>query len=368
MINTPRLRQCFLDLVAINSPPGREEPAREYCLAALRAAGMRVAVDGAGNVIGERRGAADVPWLFFSGHLDTVQPTEGLRVVEEDGTFRTDGRTILGADDKCALAAILEAVAVLNERGAAHAPLRVVLTVGEEVGLIGARALDRSAICGATGYVLDASGPTGSIITAAPSHEILEGTIRGRAAHSGFEPEAGINALQAASRAISEMRLGRIDAETTANIGVLRAGQARNIVPEEVWFSAEARSRDEGKLRAQVEHMLARFRDAAAAVGAVVDITPRRAYTTYAFRPEDPAPDLAARALRRLGHDPKFHPTGGGSDASVFNEWGVPTVVLSCGYHHAHSVHEYVTLADMELAAAWCVSIAELAAAEQRDG
>lgn len=367
MVNSTRLRETFLTLVGCNSPTGAEEAVGEWCAARLRAARFAARRDAVGNWIAEKEGAvAGAERLFFSGHLDTVAPTEGLQVVEEEGVFRTDGRTILGADDKAALAAILEAVAVIAEREIAHGPLQVIFSVGEETGLIGAHALDPEVIRGGIGFVLDASGPTGTIITAAPSHEILEATFIGRAAHAGFCPEAGISALQAVSRAVATMRLGRMDDETTANVGIVRGGTANNIVPAEAYLKAEARSRDRQKLVAQVDHMLERLQSGAAEVGATVEIKRRACYDGYQFTPEDRPLALAAAGFRRLGREPAFRPTGGGSDANVFNRRGIPSVVLSCGYMDAHAVTEHVSLADMELSAEWVIAIAQAAAAEGR--
>jgi tripeptide aminopeptidase len=363
MINEQRLRETFLTLVGFNSPPKQETALGEWCAARLRDAGLSARRDGAGNWIAESPGRASGKRIFFCGHLDTVAPTEGLQVVEEDGVFRTDGRTILGADDKAALAAILEAVTVLSERSVAHGPLQVVFTVEEETGLNGARSLDPEVIRGALGFVLDASGPTGTLITAAPSHEIFEVTYTGRAAHAGFCPETGVSALQAACRAVASMPLGRIDEETTANVGIVRGGTANNIIPAEAYVKAEARSRDPEKLAAQVAAMTRAFEEGAAAVGAAVTIHRNACYQAYRFAPDDPPLALAAAALRRLGREPAFRPTGGGSDASIFNARGIPTAVLTCGYMDAHAVTEHVSLADMRLAAEWVLAIAQEAVA-----
>jgi tripeptide aminopeptidase len=293
--------------------------------------------------------------------MDTVAPTTGLEVVAEDGVFRTSGRTILGADDKCAVAAMLEAAHQISERDLPHGPLRIVLSVKEEVGLIGAMRMDVSPLRGSLGFVFDAQGPTGSIITAAPSHDIFEVHVKGKAAHAGFVPEEGVSAIEAASRGIASMRLGRIDAETTANVGSIRGGTANNVVPEEVFIKAEARSRTETKLEAQVRHMKERFEAGAAEVGARVSYTGGRAYSGYHHVPDAPVMQLAAEGLRRAGKEPSYCPTGGGSDANVFNNRGIPTVVVTCGYENAHSVNEWVALADMRLNVEWCLGLVEAA-------
>src|SRR3954447_16304814 len=248
MINETRLRRLFLDLTAINSPPGEEAPVADYCAAALQSAGFATSRDTAGNLIAARGLDREGQPIFLSGHMDTVAPTAGLEVREESGVYRTNGRTILGADDKCAVAAILEAALQIGEWNLSHGPLRILLSVREEVGLMGAMQMDVEPLRGSLGFVLDAAGPTGAIITAAPSHDIFQVTVKGKAAHAGFVPEQGVSAIMAASRGIAGMKLGRIDEETTANIGTIHGGTANNVVPEEVSIIAEARSRNEEKL------------------------------------------------------------------------------------------------------------------------
>jgi tripeptide aminopeptidase len=362
MIDDARLRRLFLELTAFNSPPGEEGPVGDYCAAALRSTGCETHRDVHGNLFAAR--GLDRPGqpIFLSGHVDTVAPTAGLEVCEKDGIFRTNGRTILGADDKCAVAAILEAAHQIAERNLPHGPLRIVLSVQEEVGLRGAMQMELEVLRGSLGFVFDAAGPTGAIITAAPFHDIFEVHVQGKAAHAGFAPEDGASAVEAASRAIASMRLGRIDAETTANIGIIQGGTANNVVAEECYIKAEARSRDESKLTEQVRHMHEWFEAGAAEVGARIEITGGRVYSGYHHDPDALVMRLAAEALRRAGKVPTYRPTGGGSDANVFNANGIPSVVLSCGYENAHSVNEYVAFADIRLNALWCLGLVAAAA------
>jgi tripeptide aminopeptidase len=362
MVNEARLRRLFLELTAFNSPPGAEGPVGDYCAAALESAEFETRRDAVGNLFAARGLDRPGQAIFLSGHVDTVAPTPEIEVREENGVFRTNRRTILGADDKCAVAAILEAAYQIEERALAHGPLRIVLSVQEEVGLVGAQQMDLEPLQGYMGFVFDAAGPTGAIITAAPSHDIFEVRVKGKAAHAGFVPEEGVSAILAASRGIASMRLGRIDAETTANIGVIRGGTANNVVAEECTIKAEARSRDEAKLAEQVRHMRERFEAGAAEVGARVEITGGRAYSGYGHEPDAPVLRLAAEGLRRAGKEPSYHPTGGGSDANIFNARGIPSVVVSCGYENAHSVDEYVAFADIRLNALWCLGLIQAAA------
>jgi tripeptide aminopeptidase len=217
--------------------------------------------------------------------------------------------------------------------------------------------MDLTPLRGSLGFVLDAAGPTGTIVTAAPYHDVFEVRVVGRAAHAGFAPEKGVSAILAASRGIASMKLGRIDPETTANIGVIRGGTATNIVTEEVYVKAEARSRDEAKLAEQVRHMRERFEAGAAEVGGRVEITGGRAYCGYQHDLESTVMHLAAAGLRRAGKEPTYRATGGGSDANVFMANGIPCVVASCGYENAHSVQEYVPFADICLNAEWCLGL-----------
>jgi tripeptide aminopeptidase len=367
MIDQQRLRRTFLDLVSINSPHGMEKPVARLCSDLLREAGFVCQSDPVGNVIAQKAGSVPTaPRLFFCSHTDTVQPTEGLVVREEDGYFTTSGTTILGADDKAGLAQILEGVRVLDERRIPHGDLQVIFTVGEEVGLIGAKALAPEVIAGSLGFVFDTSGPTGAVVTAAPTHETFKVHVRGRAAHAGIAPEKGISALEIACRAISRMGLGRIDVETTANLGTLRGGAADNIVAAEAFLTLEARSLDPAKLERQAGHMEECLREAAAHFGGEVTVTRACEYQGYSWSADASPVRIAAEAWRRVASrarpEPELRATGGGSDASVFNAFGVPTVVLSCGYIDAHTVKERVAIADLVAGAEWVARIAEVAA------
>ena len=366
-INRERLRQTFLDLVAFDSLHPNEAPCSRWCAEALRDAGFITRHDAAGNLIAQKSGTVEgARPIFFSGHVDTVRPTKGLVVREEDGVFRTSGDTILGADDKCAVAAILEGVRVLEEARIPHGDLQVILSVGEECGLIGARALATEEIAGGIGFVLDAYGPPGGIVSSAPTHMIIRAEFTGKAAHAGFEPEKGVSAIQVAARAVDRMKLGRIDAETTANIGIIEGGTMTNIVAEQASLLMEARGRDAVALSAQVAHMHHALESAASEYGAEVQVEVQEIYRTYRFQPDDEPVRLARQAWRNFAgeDDPRerFEDTGGGSDASVFNERGAPTVVLTCGYYEPHGIHEYTTLDDMDTCARWVIEIARLAA------
>ncbi len=362
-INDQRLRETFLALVGHNSPSGQEREILRYCEGLLRDAGFLGRFDAAGNLIAQKAGTvADAPRIFLNAHVDTVQPTAGLQVREVDGVFRTDGTTILGADDKAGVAQILETVLALEEAQEPHGDLVVILTTREEVGLEGAKALEPAAIAGCIGFVFDSSGPPGAMVVQSPAQDSLHVRIRGRAAHAGVQPEKGISALQIAARAIDRMPQGRIDAETTANVGTIHGGTATNVVAEECLVTLEARSRNPESLERQVATMRRCFEEAATEFGGQVEIRIRREYSGYSCVEDAPPVRWASEAWRRLtGGEVERRATGGGSDANIFNGLGVPTVVLSVGYLGHHTTGEYLPIADLELGARWCLEIVRTA-------
>ncbi|HEY3379424.1 MAG TPA: M20/M25/M40 family metallo-hydrolase, partial [Armatimonadota bacterium] len=239
-INRTRLIETFLTLLAINAPSRREGAIAKHLRTVLEELGLTVCVDDAGehlggetgNLIARLPGNIDAPPLLFCAHIDTVAPTEGLHVQRGNGEIRSDGATILGADDRAGVAAILEMLRALLESGARRPPLEIVFTVAEEIGVMGSMLLDYAQLTARYGFVPDTSGPVGIIVTRAPAQRHLHITIHGKAAHAGMTPEHGISAITVAARAIARMEQGRIDEETTANIGIMHGGKATNIVPE----------------------------------------------------------------------------------------------------------------------------------------
>lgn len=350
MINQNRLINTFLELVRIDSPSGHEEAIGRDLTARLETLGLTVTQDATGNLIARQDGvgkaSSDAP-LLLSAHMDTVGTDTGIQPVIEEGVIRSEGTTILGADDKSGVAAILEAIRTLAEDGLAHPPLEVVITVSEEQGLVGAKALDLAQLRAREGIVLDSGGPIGTVIVSAPYQDKLFATVHGRAAHAGAEPERGINAIRVAAEAIVAMSLGRIDKETTANVGVIRGGVATNIVPDEVELHCEARSRDEAKLVAQVQAMRAALEEATARHKATVDLQQERSYDGFSLSPETPIVKRAATAMEALGLTPLLMPSGGGSDANIFNASGIATVNLSTGMAEVHTVNEHIAIEDM---------------------
>ena len=356
MINESRLIQTFLDLVAIDSPTGHEAAISQDLARRLAALGGAVERDEHGNLIGRWPGQGD--WLMLSAHMDTAGADTGIKPQIRDGVIYSDGTTILGSDDKSGVAAILETIQSLQEDGISHPPLEVVISVSEEVGLAGAKLLDKGKLLARRGYVLDAGGPIGTIVTSAPSQDALRITVFGKKAHAGSEPEKGINAIRVAAEAIAALPLGRIDAETTANIGVIEGGTATNIVPDEVHIRGEARSRNNEKLAAQVAAMAAAFQDAAERNSTRVEFKINRSYNAYKLTEETPVVAHAIAAARRLGFTPVLKASGGGADANIYAEHGITCAVISTGMAYVHTPHEHIAIADMVDATRWLAEIA----------
>jgi tripeptide aminopeptidase len=347
----------FLELVAIESPPGEERAVADRVAAELRALGLDVDEDGAGaeidatagNLLTRLEPTADGEPIFLCAHLDTVPPEGPLEPLVEDGVVRNGGGTILGADDKAAVVVMLEAVRRVVEEQRPHAGIELLFTPKEEVGLHGAYAFDASRLQARVGYVFDQAAPIGQIILGAPNAQSLDVRFHGRASHAGMYPEEGRSAIAAAARAIADLRLGRIDEETTANVGTIRGGTAPNIVPEWCSFTAEARSHDDRKLAALVQEMLDAFTFAAGVAECEVDTNVRRSYRGYRFRKDDLPVRLAVEALESFGMTPSFALSGGAADANAFNERGLQCVNLANGMAEIHTPDEHIAVADLDL-------------------
>lgn len=346
----------FLELAAIPSPSGREGRVGERVAAELRALGLSPEVDASGASIASDTGnvyarvapAAPGTPVFFCAHLDTVTPLGPIEPVVEDGYVRNAAGTILGADNKAAIAVMLEAVRRVLAENRPHAGIELVFTTREETGCQGAAAFDVARLRSRVGFVYDHQGPIGDVVVAAPYQRSIDVTVRGRAAHAGINPEDGRSAVQAAARAIAELRLGRIDDETTANVGRIEGGSARNVVPERCQVTAEARSRDEGKLLALVQEIVDTFAFAASVCDCDVETTLAEPYPGYRLSHDDPALVLASAALRRAGVAPRHVEVGGGADASVFRARGLSCVVLANGMDGIHSPEERIAVADLD--------------------
>lgn len=369
----PDVLTLFLELAALPSPPGEEREVADRVLDYVESLGLEADEDDAGARIGSsignvlcRIGGGDAGTgtpLFFCAHLDTVPPEASIEpVVGEDELVRNAGGTILGADNKAAVAVMLEAAARLVEEGRAHAGVELLFTPMEEIGLRGAAAFDEERLRAGVGYVYDHAGPVGEIVMAAPHHRRIDVDFHGRAAHAGMYPEEGRSAIAAAARAIADLRLGRLDDETTANVGQIEGGTARNVVPEHCRFVAEARSQDERKLAEVVEEMLETVTFAATLAECEVETQVEASTRGYRFRRDDLAVRLAAAALERAGREPVYGSSGGGADANVFNERGLQCVNLANGMTDIHTPDERIAVADLEAMVDVTLALVEVAA------
>ncbi|MDI6715946.1 MAG: M20/M25/M40 family metallo-hydrolase [Actinomycetota bacterium] len=355
MVDESRLVRLFETLVRIYSPSRKEQVIADYIKGYIEALGFLAYEDEAGtgdvlssgNVIVTIPGTAEGPCILFVSHLDTVEPAKDVEPVIENGVIRSKGDTVLGADDKAGVAVMLELASILASKSVLHGPVHLIFTVAEEVGLEGAKALDLSDKKIDYTYVLDASGKVGTIVISAPYQDSFEIEFKGRAAHAGMAPEMGISAIVAASKAIGCMKLGRIDDETTANVGVIEGGKAGNIVPDKARVVAEARSLDVNKLEAQAQHMMECCKAAAKEIGAKVDIKRYRPYDGYLHTGDDPVVKNVMDKMLAVGITPRLEKSGGGSDTNVFNSKGISAVNLGVGYDHVHTTDEYMPISEM---------------------
>lgn len=348
MSESSQTLDTFLELVRIDNPSGQEQRMAAAVRRRLDSLGVDSRQDALGNIIAVVPGRGEP--LLLNAHLDSVAPATGKEPVVENGIVRSAGETVLGSDDLAGVAAILEGLRGALARGH-HRAAEIVFTVQEEIGLRGARGLAYEQLRSRMGVALDLNGDVGGICISAPAQDAIRVTIKGRAAHAGVAPEQGIDAIRVTAEAIMAMPLGRIDAETTANVGVIEGGVATNIVPALVELKAEARSRDEAKLDRQTAAMRDAFEQAAARHGAEVEWHAERSYGPIKMDADAPIVGLCRKAVQALGIEPRLVETGGGSDVNIFNMHGIAAVNLSIGYREIHSSDEHIAVADLEQAA-----------------
>ena len=355
---TSPVLDLFLELCSLPSPSGSERAVADRIGAYLTELGLGWDEDDAasrldgdtGNIycrISESNGSAGTP-IFLCAHTDTVPPEAAIEPVVEEGVVRNGAGTILGSDNKAAVVTMLEAVRRILDEGRPHAGIELLFTPQEEVSLRGADAFDHTRLTATTGYVYDQGAPIGEIVLGSPHARLLDFRFHGRAAHAGMHPQDGRSAIAAASRAIADFRLGRVDEETSANVGVISGGTARNVVPEWCSFTAEVRSQDERKAVELGREMLESAAFAASLADCAVESEVRPSFPGYRFRESDPAVRLAAEALERAGYTPTYALSGGGADANVFNARGLQCVNLANGMMDIHTPDEHIAVADIE--------------------
>lgn len=370
MIVQDRVIQEFMELVRVDSETGNERQIADVLKEKFSALGLAAIEDdsqkrtghGAGNlfVTWAADSGAAAPKLLFTCHMDTVVPGQKIKPsLGEDGWITSDGTTILGSDDKAGLAALFEAIRVIQEQKIPHGQVQFVITAGEESGLLGARAMDAGHLDAELGFALDSNGEVGAVAVAAPTQARVTMQIIGKSAHAGVNPEDGISAIQVASKAISAMKLGRIDQETTANIGKFAGGGPTNVVCDHVQLDAEARSLVQEKVEQQIASMREALETTVREYGAECEFRSEIIYPAFSFNAHDPVVQLAGRAITSLGLKTRLFSSGGGSDANVFNGLKVPTVNLAIGYEHIHTTKERIKAADIVKAAELVVAIVQ---------
>jgi tripeptide aminopeptidase len=355
-----------MELVKIDSISREERNLADLLIEKLEDLGLEVIVDQAGekvksncgNIIARFEGnIKEVTPIMFSAHMDTVVPGKNIQPVCEGDKILSSGKTILGADDKAAIAALLEALHIIKEDNISCGDIEIVFSICEEIGLLGAKNLDISSLNAQIGFVLDCGGQVGEIISAAPSQNSLKIIIHGKSAHAGSNPEEGINAIQVAGFALSRMKLGRIDEETTTNIGIISGGKATNIIPDEVTLEGEVRSRNEEKLEKYTKKLKQIVEDTAQEFKTKAEVKINREYYCYNLSTDDRVVKIAMKAAKDMGLEPLLHPSGGGSDANVFNKKGFPSVDLAIGIEKVHTVDEYILVKNLKNTVEYVLSI-----------
>ncbi|MCE5089749.1 M20/M25/M40 family metallo-hydrolase [Staphylococcus devriesei] len=371
MVNSQRLLDTFLELVQINSETGHEEVIQPILKNKFEQLGLNVVEDnasekewlGANNLICTLPSTSEdnsIPSIYFTSHMDTVVP--GINVkphVSDDGYIYSDGTTVLGSDDKAGLAAITETIEYLQEHNLPHGQIQFIITVGEESGLKGAKELDSTALDAQFGYAVDASQPVGTTVVGAPTQMSIHTTITGKTAHAST-PDKGVSAINIAAKAISKMKLGRIDEYTTANIGKFHGGSATNIVADEVVLEAEARSHNDESINQQVTHMKDIFESTAKELGGEAHIRIEKSYPGFKIEDNAEVTQYAINSAKELGLTGDTVIAGGGSDGSIINTFGIPTVILGVGYENIHTTSERISVQSLNQLAQQLIKIIEL--------
>lgn len=366
MINEERLKNLFIELVEIDSPSGFEAQLRDYLRNIWQQRGLSIEEDEAGQKLGGNSGNILIrvpgnrpgPTLLFCAHMDTVEPGRGIKArIDDDGYIRSAGDTILGSDDKVAIAALVEAFDCLQENRLPYPDLELLFTVFEEQGLLGSKEFDFSKLEATLAYVLDDGHSPGSIVVRSPCQNGIEYIVKGQAAHAGMNPEKGVNAIQAAAAALAKMPCGRIDEETTCNFGFIQGGTARNIVAEYCNVSGEARSLSEEKLASLTDKLTSIFIEEVERYGASAEVKVKFLYPAVTLNLNQEVCSLAQKAASRIGLPCREVSTGGGSDASIINSHGIPCANLSVGMQEVHTCKEQIAIDDISQVARLILAI-----------
>ncbi|MFJ8516420.1 M20/M25/M40 family metallo-hydrolase [Lysinibacillus xylanilyticus] len=355
-VNEERLVKLFLKMAKINGPSSKESLVAAFLKDELPKLGFQLTFDEAhknfngevGNLIAWHRGIDDtIPPLFFSTHMDTVLPTENLKPIIKEGVIYSDGTTILGADDRAALASYIEAMRAIIESGIAHGPIELILTVNEQAGLVGAKYMDYQKIKSKNGYIFDSSGDVGQIILQGPYSSRIWFTVNGNAAHIALNADAGNNAFLIASEGLLNMKLGEIDSETLANIGIIHGGELTSIIPGSVTLVGEVRSFSKKKLDAQLEHMQKTMEIAAKKYQGTVEVKIDEKYLGFNVSEEDILVQVVTKATENIQVSSYLTKTLGGADTNVLNENGLTCITLGNGFRNIHSFRENISIENL---------------------
>ena len=365
MVNEKRLLDTFIEYVQIDSETKNEKAMGEKLVADLKALGFEVQTDNAGaafgsngfNVHGYKTGTIAGEPMIQCAHMDTVKPGNGIKPIITDGVVHTDGSTILGGDDKCGVASIIEAIKVIKENNIPCRNTEILFSIGEEGGMNGIKNMDWSMIKGKEAIVLDSSGDVGKVITCGPGQIKIIATINGKTSHAGLAPENGISAIQVAAKGIANMNLLRIDEETTCNIGTLKAEYATNIVPDKCEFIAEVRSRNLDKLNAQAAHIKDCLQAACDEYGAKLECELKTNYVSFNVPEDDDLVQRIKSSCDKLGYNFFTAKGGGGSDLNVMALKGVKGVVLGVGMTKVHTTEECIKIEDLNKTALLCLDL-----------
>lgn len=365
MIKRDRIVEQFVKLVSIDSPSLGEKEMADYIVDVLTRMGYDVSVDDtaekisgeSGNICIKVAGEMKVDPIVVMAHIDTVDPSRNKKALISGEYIVSDGTTVLGGDDLAGVTVILEMLNVLSEDNIQHGDIYIVFTVAEEIGLLGAKNFNFDALGVKYGFVLDGGGNAGRVAIKAPSHVSLDINIGGKSAHAGMEPEKGVSAIEVAAHAISRMKLGRIDNDTTANIGVISGGSATNIVCDSVDMKAEVRSLDERKLKNQIHHMRETLEIVCKEYGAKLSIEQEQEYYAYDVSDNENLINILKRAAYLSDIELILESTGGGSDTNVLNSIGIPSCDISVGMDRVHTMHERIKISDMVDSARFLVNL-----------
>jgi len=363
-INKEKLVKTFVELVEISSPSWHEKKVMEYIIKRFKALGATCTKHKCGesyNLLIKISGDKKRTPILFSGHMDTVIPCDNVKAVVTDTKITSDGSTVLGSDDKAAIAIFIEAIEYVKEKKIPHGDIEILLTCAEELGLKGIKGFDLSILKSRFGFVFDSSGDIGRIIVKAPYHANMKVHIKGRASHAGLAPEKGINAIFVLSEIITLLPNGRIDEETTLNVGTISGGRATNIVAEEAFCELETRSIQKNKMLDIEKQVREIIKKTCSKYGAKFSIERTLEYEGFIIKENDPIAVITSEAMKKIKLKPLFLAMGGGSDTNIINSSKISAINLSCGMQQIHSTDEYIMIKDLVNGTRLAVSIIETA-------